>query len=177
VKHTVLSALGFLMLAAMLAVLPACSSKTPATVVITITQTSAIATVVVTSTSTAPSTMTGSLKNGQDIFLTAVDAFGQRINAGGFVMMGRWFACADCHGQQGHGGTVYMMMAQYDVPNITWPSLTGPDYIPPFTVDLLKRAITQGLDEKGKALDPFMPRWTMSSTDLSDLVAYIQTLT
>jgi len=91
-------------------------------------------------------------------------------------MMTRWFACADCHGEQGHGGTVYMMMAQYDVPNITWPELTGPDFIPPFTVDTVKRAITQGLDEKGKALDPFMPRWSMSPQDLSDLVSYIQTL-
>ena len=175
-KRSVLGALGVVMLAGMLIILPACSNKTPATVIVTVTQTSATATVVVTSTSTAPSTLTGSLLNGQDIFLTAVDASGQRITAGGFVMMGRWFACADCHGQQGHGGTVYMMMAQYDVPNITWPSLTGPDFTPAYTVDTLKRAITQGLDSEGKALDPFMPRWSMSSTDLSDLISYIQTL-
>jgi hypothetical protein len=88
----------------------------------------------------------------------------------------RWFACADSHGTQGHGGTVYMMMAQYDVPNISWPSLTGPDFTPPYTVDLVKRAITQGIDSEGKALDPFMPRWGMSAQDLTDLVSYLQTL-
>jgi len=91
-------------------------------------------------------------------------------------MISRWFACADCHGTQGHGGTVYMMMAQYDVPNITWPVLTGSDYIPAYTVDTVKRAITQGLDQQGKSLDPFMPRWSMSTQDLSDLVSYLQTL-
>ena len=67
-------------------------------------------------------------------------------------------------------------MVQYDVPNITWAELTGPDYTPPYTVDTLKQAITQGLDNEGKALDPFMPRWSMSSQDLSDLISYLQTL-
>ena len=127
-----------------------------------------------TPTSTVP--VVGPLANGQDIFLTATDASGVAVVAQGFAMMTRAFACADCHGPQGKGGTVYMMMARYDVPNITWPVLTGPDYTPPFTVDILKRAITQGLDEKGQPLDPFMPRWTMSPQDLSDLASYIQTL-
>jgi len=69
------------------------------------------------------------------------------------------------------GGTVYMMMTPYNIPNITWSTLTGSDYAPPYTVDTSKRAITQGLDQDGKALDPFIPRWRMSSQDLSDLVS------
>ena len=32
------------------------------------------------------------------------------------------------------------------------------------------------VDEKGKALAPFMPRWSMSTQDLTDLVSYLQTL-
>ena len=126
-------------------------------------------------TSTPPSSV--SLENGEDIFQSAYDIDGVHIQANGFVMMGFWLACAHCHGEDGHGGTVYMMMAQYDVPNITWPELTGPDYNPPYTADTLKRAITQGLDEEGMSLDPFMPRWVMSDRDLGDLVSYIQTLT
>lgn len=73
-------------------------------------------------TSTVPAG--GPLVNGQDIFLTATDASGVPVIAQGFAMMTRAFACADCHGIQGKGGTVYMMMALYDVPNITWPALT-----------------------------------------------------
>ena len=68
------------------------------------------------------------------------------------------------------------MMAQYDVPNITWPMLTGPDYVPPYTTDAVKQAITQGIDQQGTSLDPFMPRWSMSAQDLSDLVSYLQTI-
>ena len=162
----VLSALA---LVTIMLTLPACAASTPATVTATVTVTHP-------STSTATATVTGSLLNGQDIFLTAVDANGIHLTAQGFAMMTRAFACADCHGTDGHGGTVYMMMTQYEVPNITWASLTGPDYTPAFTVDTLKRAITQGLDEKGKALAPFMPRWSMSAQDLSDLVSYLQTL-
>jgi mono/diheme cytochrome c family protein len=69
-----------------------------------------------------------------------------------------------------------MMMAQYDVANITWPALTGPDYVPPYNVDTVKQAITNGKDQQNKSLDPFMPRWTMSDQDLTDLVSYLKTL-
>ena len=159
--------LSALALASIIILPAACSSGAQPTATVTVTHTP---------TSTSTPTATGALANGESIFQTAYDLAGVHVTAQGFAMMSRWFACADCHGTQGHGGTVYMMMTQYEVPNITWPELTGPDFTPPFTVDILKRAITQGLDEEGKPLDPFMPRWSMSTQDLSDLVSYIQTL-
>jgi cytochrome c oxidase subunit 2 len=95
------------------------------------------------------------------------------------MMMQGVLACATCHGANGHGGTVNFMMQSYDVPNITWPELTGPDpdmEHPPYTEETLKRAITQGLDPGGNELEYPMPRWQMSEQDLNDLVSFIKTL-
>jgi mono/diheme cytochrome c family protein len=46
----------------------------------------------------------------------------------------------------------------------------------PYNDDLLKRAITKGIDANGESLDPTMPRWYMPEKDLNDLVTYIKTL-
>jgi mono/diheme cytochrome c family protein len=169
------------LMAILLITVGACATTTKTitaivTVPVTLPITIPVTTVTIIPPTTLPPTVTGTLLNGQDIFLYAVDASGVYVSAQGFAMMTRLFGCADCHGIQGHGGTVYMMMAQYDVPNITWPELTGSSYIPPYTADTVKRAITQGQDQLGKSLDPFMPRWSMSSQDLNDVVSYLQSL-
>ena len=92
------------------------------------------------------------------------------------MMQGR-LACVNCHGSEGKGGTINMMMLRLDVPNITWTELTAQvsDH-PPFTEETVKRAITQGVDESGAALKYYMPRWQMSDNDLNDLVNYLKTL-
>ncbi len=94
--------------------------------------------------------------NGQRIYSTATTASGQSIShTGGPTggMMGQSnLTCISCHGQDGHGGTVSMMMETFKVPNITWPVLTGEDpdmEHPPYTEDTLKRAITEGVDSGG----------------------------
>ncbi len=89
-------------------------------------------------------------------------------------MMQNRLACVNCHGSQGKGGTVNMMMQSFDVPNITWPELTSDD--PPFTEQTLKLAITQGIDPAGGTLKYPMPHWQMSESDLNDLVDFIKTL-
>lgn len=121
--------------------------------------------------------------NGERIYFTATSSSGEAIVSEGFTMMMHRIACVDCHGDEGKGGTVYMMMQSFDVPNITWPELTGQEHEegghedhPPYTEDTLKRAITQGLDPGGNPLDEFMPKWRMSTQDLNDLVSYIETL-
>jgi cytochrome c oxidase subunit 2 len=94
-------------------------------------------------------------------------------------MMQSSLSCANCHGSEGHGGNVQFMMQSFDVPNITWPALTGPDpdmQHPPYTEETLKRAITQGIDPGGSPLEYPMPSWQMSAGDLNDLVSYIKTL-
>jgi len=94
-------------------------------------------------------------------------------------MMQGPLACVTCHGREGHGGTVQFMMQQFDVPDITWPELTGPDpdmEHPPYTEETLKQAITRGVDPGGGQLEYPMPRWQMSPGDLNDLVNFIKTL-
>ena len=68
-------------------------------------------------------------------------------------------------------------MYSFDVPDITWPTLTGQyEDHQPFTEETVKQAITQGVDPAGNSLEYPMPRWQMSAQDLTDLVAYIKSL-
>jgi cytochrome c oxidase subunit 2 len=117
--------------------------------------------------------------NGQRIYFTSESNSGQPITyteGPGMMMQGR-LACVNCHGPEGHGGRVTLMMQTFEAPNITWPDLTaaGMDH-PPYTEETLKRAITQGLDPAGEPLEYPMPRWQMSESDLNDLVDFIKTL-
>ena len=116
--------------------------------------------------------------NGQRIFFTATSSSGQPIIPQGFNMMMNRITCANCHGPEGKGGTVSIMMQRFDVPEITWPELTGIHHEdhPPFTEETVKQAITRGLDPAGNRLESFMPRWQLSAPDLDDLVAYLKTL-
>jgi mono/diheme cytochrome c family protein len=149
----------------LLVALPACYA--PVTVTATVTQ----------GIITQPAPTGTYTSNGQRIFLTGTSASGNAIYSQGYMMMGRYVVCADCHGTQGKGGAVSMMMYNFGAPNITWTSLTDSKVNnPPYTVDTLKKAITQGIGSDGTALNTFMPRWNMSAQDLSDLVSYLQTL-
>ena len=86
-------------------------------------------------------------------------------------------ACVNCHGPEGHGGTVRMMMYTFNVPSITWPVLTSPNEDrPAYTENTFKKAITAGIESNGDQLEAPMPIWQMSDSDLNDLVAFIKTL-
>ena len=115
--------------------------------------------------------------NGQRIYFTATSSSGQPIIPEGFTMMMHRIACVDCHGPEGKGGQVSMMMQSFDVPAIAWPELTGhhEDH-PPYTVETVKQAITQGVDPAGNELDEFMPRWRISDQDLNDLIDFLKGL-
>ncbi len=103
-------------------------------------------------------------------------------------MMQRRSACVNCHGPEGKGGRVTMMMRRLDVPDITWDNLTQEEHHeeepgqeeheehPPYTEETLKRAIIRGIDPAGEPLDESMPRWRMSEQDLDDLVDFIMML-
>lgn len=127
--------------------------------------------------------------NGERIYFTATSERAApiamsmgRITMGG--MMGRVVACADCHGADGRGGAVTMMMGSFEAPDIRYNSLTQPDERrdgdhadhPAYTDETLRRAITQGVDSAGEPLEFPMPRWRMSDENLDDLVAYLKTL-
>ena len=107
--------------------------------------------------------ITGS--NGERIFKTGIDARGQAIQNNMMSGMGGF---AMCHGAAGHGS---QMMGR-TVPCNTFKCLSTDGY----TEELFKRAITRGIAEDGHQLDPMMPRWQMSDSDLNDLIRYLKTL-
>jgi mono/diheme cytochrome c family protein len=128
---------------------------------------------------------------GEQIYFTGTSKSGEPISAtGGMMTHGRYWSCADCHGRDGRGRTLQMMMHSLSAPDIRYTTLTsghrhkedsamehamGVEH-PPYTDETIKRAITQGIDSAGNILDPPMPRWNMSDDDLSDLLGYLKTL-
>lgn len=122
--------------------------------------------------------------NGERIYFTATSNSGQPIIAemGRMVMSNPMMACVDCHGPDGRGGTVWMMMGSFEAPDIRYKTLTteahgeeGEEH-PSYTDELIRRAITQGLDPAGEPLEFPMPRWRMSESDLEDLLDYLKSL-
>lgn len=126
--------------------------------------------------------------NGESIYFTARSSSAESITYSGGIRMMHPLACANCHGADGRGGRVSMMMWSFDTPDITWDNLTEEKHHeeegdeqeqeehPPYTEETLKRAITGGINPAGDPLDSEMPRWRMSEQDLDDLVEFIKTL-
>lgn len=81
--------------------------------------------------------------------------------------------CAACHGLEAKGG---LKLGDATAADLRWQTL-GPAYHD--DPALVQRAILQGQDQDGKALDDVMPRWQgkLTTTQVQDLVAYLQTLT
>jgi len=115
--------------------------------------------------------------NGQRIYYRAESNSKKPIKAtiGTMGMSPPMMSCVSCHGEDGQGGTVQMMMGSFKAPNITYKELTKAEN-PPYTDKLIKRAITKGIDAGGKRLEPPMPKWSMSDKDLNDLIDYLKTL-
>ncbi len=116
---------------------------------------------------------------GEWIFRTGTDPDGQPIPySGGMGMMQA--SCAGCHGADGHGLRTPMFVS----PNIAYRNLTNPSGMqepdgtrgPTYTDDLIRRAVTQGIDPEGKPLDWPMPRWQLTDAEWGDLLAYLKTL-
>jgi mono/diheme cytochrome c family protein len=88
-------------------------------------------------------------------------------------------SCVNCHGPDGKGG-IRVHMTREIAPDIRYSVLTSAKHEheehPPYTDELIERAITQGLDSAGKPLDRSMPRWQMSRRDLDHLIEYLKTL-
>lgn len=124
-----------------------------------------------------PSVVSGGyFSNGERIYYTGTSDSGQPITYSGGIMMMR-LACVNCHGTDGHGGRVRLMMSSFDVPNIAWPVLSkAGDDRPAYDEQAFKTAVTQGIDPSGSDLEAPMPVWQMSAGDLDDLLAFIKTL-
>jgi len=118
--------------------------------------------------------------NGERVYYTGIDSTGRRIGfeGGPMWLTMRGGSCVNCHGTNGKGGVPVMMGTEIpeDLTNLYAPHSQGDEKMVPYNDDLLKRAITKGIDANGESLDPTMPRWYMPEKDLNDLVAYIKTL-
>ncbi|MFC2067814.1 c-type cytochrome [Chloroflexota bacterium] len=115
--------------------------------------------------------------NGERIYFAATSSSGKPIASQGFTMMHGRIACVNCHGADGHGGNVNMMMTSFEAPNITWGELTGQhESHAPYTEATIKDAITKGVEPNGEELEIYMPRWQMAEEDLDDLLIFLKTL-
>jgi hypothetical protein len=115
---------------------------------------------------------------GAIIFNTGNDPNGQPIFYTGGMMMRS--SCASCHGANGQGLRTPMFVS----PNISYRNLTDPagmvepdgEHGMKYTDDLIRRAVTQGLDPEGQSLDSVMPRWQLTDAEWSALLAYLKKL-
>jgi mono/diheme cytochrome c family protein len=81
--------------------------------------------------------------------------------------------CGACHGPDAKGGA---KLGDATSADLRWQAL-GPTYHN--DPALVQRAILQGQDQDGQALDDVMPRWQgkLTTAQVQDIVAYLQTLT
>lgn len=132
--------------------------------------------------------------NGERIYFTGISASGKPISArGGDGSMNNMHqqmhggGCANCHGVEREGQRL-MPRFWVKAPALTSAALFGDDDHQQdssehdghgdhasYDAASLKRAIIDGVDPAGEALDQAMPRWSMDASDLDNLIAYLQT--
>lgn len=131
-----------------------------------------------------PGGSTGFASNGEQIYYTGVSRRTGRLAFQGGPMW-LWMhggGCAACHGVHGRGG-IPVMMGTKIPSDIRYARLLEVHHEdrdepahPPYTDTLIARALTQGADPSGRALDWTMPRWRISDEDFRDLLAHLKTL-
>jgi mono/diheme cytochrome c family protein len=109
------------------------------------------------------------IANGRAIFQTGRDVDGTQITAKPPALFPR---CAACHGANGAGGK--KLPGGAVSADLRHASLVTHQKHP-YTLALLERAISSGIDNDGKPLNRVMPRWQLSKRDLHDVAAYVLT--
>lgn len=119
---------------------------------------------------------------------------------GDITFRGTQFSCISCHRRSGYGsseGGIYVSPitgptlfrpSELDRADLfkklfkeTQPStfrsrIRSPRMRPAYSEDTLARALRDGVDPTGRALDPLMPRYEMNDADVANLTAYLKTL-
>jgi mono/diheme cytochrome c family protein len=96
----------------------------------------------------------------------------------------RPLGCAGCHGRSGMGVGEGQRIAPavsgarlYRPREIRRPGLYDARTVrPAYTDESLARAIRDGIDANGRALDPLMPRYALDDAELRNLVGYLKSL-
>jgi mono/diheme cytochrome c family protein len=115
------------------------------------------------------SALSPSIANGRSIFQTGRDSNGTRIAASPPALYPK---CASCHRSNGAGGRKFPDGA---VSADLRHSALVTHQQHPYTLALLERAISSGVDNDRHRLDPVMPRWKLSQRDLHDVAEYVLT--
>src|SRR5215510_1835611 len=114
-------------------------------------------------------------RRGQQIYLQGTSPAGRTLtavlNKEGAEVPASVLPCANCHGHDGRGKPEGGIVPS----NITWEALTTPYGVthfsgrahPPYTEQLLQRAVTMGVDPADNPLHPAMPRYRLSHQDLA----------
>ncbi|MGA7201548.1 MAG: cytochrome c [Candidatus Cybelea sp.] len=112
---------------------------------------------------------TAASDNGRSIFQTGRDGDGKQITASKPPLRP---SCSACHGANGAGG-VHLPGGAVSADLRHNALVVGQKR--PYTPALLERAITTGVDNDGRPLNPVMPRWRLSQRDLHDVASYVLT--
>jgi cytochrome c oxidase subunit 2 len=132
---------------------------------------------------------TAFVSNGERIYFSGTSASGLPIGAsgGGGSMSGmhrqmHGGGCASCHGADREGQRLWPQF-WIKAPALSVDALFGDDAHDEggdghgdhasYDAESLRRAITRGLDPAGESLDHAMPRWSMSPSDLDDLISFL----
>lgn len=132
----------------------------------------------------AQNSLTEQQRRGKQVYLQGTSPSGQEILAyvgdANLEVPGSTMACANCHGLDGRGKPEGGVIPS----NLTWEVLTTPYGLthadgrkhPAYTVRGLELAIKKGVDPAGNKLQNLMPRYTISSQDMADLIVYLESL-
>ena len=122
--------------------------------------------------------------NGERIYFTGVGHDGRPIvTSGGHAHQSMHSqGCVACHGTDREGGARMYPFFWIQSPPLTTHALFGEhndghgDH-DSYSRATLRRAIQDGIDPSGDALDNIMPRWAIDEQDLNDLVDYLAATT
>lgn len=118
---------------------------------------------------TAGPSMASASDNGRTIFQYGKDSAGKQIVAASKPL---YTTCAACHHPNGAGGMHFPDGAVSA--DLRHNALLSSK--PAYNLVLLERAISTGLDNQSKKLDPVMPHWKLSKQDLHDVAVYVMSL-
>jgi len=131
----------------------------------------------------SPAPLTPLEQAGRKIYFEGESPTGGTIFAtlgAGVRLPGSAVPCVNCHGEDGTGRPEGGVLP----PDITWTELTKPyGHVHPggrkhpvLEDRSVARAISEGVDPGGNRLDGVMPRYSMSSEDLTRLLAWLKRL-
>ena len=112
---------------------------------------------------------TATTANGRSIFETGKNIDGVQIAARLRPLMQ---SCAACHRPNGAGG-IHLPGGAVSADLRYKALVTNQQH--PYTLALLERAISTGIDNNGQPLSKVMPRWELSKRDLHDVAFYVLT--